>query len=49
MINFKMIKKELDIGAIPPNTRLYLDFDSKFFERYGRQLDVKTTLCIYWD
>ena len=30
------------------NTRRYLDVDSTFFERHGRQVDGKTTLCAYW-
>ena len=25
-----------------------MDVDPTFFERYGRQMDVKTTLCAYW-
>ena len=29
------------------NTRRYFDVDSTSFERYGRQMDVKTTLCAY--
>ena len=29
--------------------RLYLNDDSTFFEHYGRQMDVKTTLGAYWD
>ena len=33
---------------IPVSTRRYLDVDSTVFERYGRQMDVKTTLCGYW-
>ena len=28
----------------PVNTRRYLDVDSKSYESYGRQMDVKTTL-----
>ena len=28
-------------------TRRYLDVDSTFFECYGRQMDVETTLCAY--
>ena len=32
----------------PVNTRRYLDVDSTSFERYGRQMDFKTTLCVYW-
>ena len=28
------------------NANRYLDVDSTFFERYGRQMDVKTTLCL---
>ena len=31
------------------NTRRYLDVDLTTFERYGRQMDVKTTLCAYWE
>ena len=31
----------------PANTRRYLDVVSTFFERNGRQMDVKTTLCAY--
>ena len=33
--------------SIPINTRRYLDVYSTFCERYGRQMDVKTTLCAY--
>ena len=29
------------------NTRRYLDVNSTLFERYGRQIDVKTTSCAY--
>ena len=32
----------------PVNTKHYLEVDSTFFERYGRQMDVKTTLCACW-
>ena len=28
------------------NTRRYLDVDSTSFGRYGRQMDVRTTLCV---
>ena len=30
----------------PVDTRRYFDVDSTFFERYRRQMDVKTTLVI---
>ena len=30
------------------NTRHYWDVDFTFFERYGRQMDFKITLCAYW-
>ena len=29
-------------------TRRYLDVGSRLFERYGRQMNVKTTLYDYW-
>ena len=29
------------------NTRRLLDVDSTFFRRYGRQIDVKITLCVH--
>ena len=32
----------------PVDTRRYLDVDLTSFERYGRQMDVKTSLCAYW-
>ena len=32
----------------PVSKRRHLDVDSTFFEIYGRQMDVKTTLCVYW-
>ena len=32
----------------PVNTRRYLDVDSTSFERYGRQMDVKTMLCAFY-
>ena len=37
------------IDKIDPvvKTRRYMDVDSTFFERYGRQMDVKTKLCAY--
>ena len=35
-------------STVPVNTRRYLDVDSTFFERYGRQMDVKTTVCLLW-
>ena len=38
-----------NITAISINTKRYFDVDSTFFESYGRQMDVKTTLCAYWD
>ena len=28
---------------------VYLDVDSTLFECYGHQMDVKTTLCTYWE
>ena len=31
------------------NTRRCLDVDSTLFERYGLQIDNKTTLCACWD
>ena len=37
------------LDDIPSNTRRYLDVDSTFFERYGRQMSVKTTLRAYRD
>ena len=33
----------------PVNTRRCFDVDSTLFERYRRQMDVKTTLCAYWE
>ena len=32
----------------PANTRRCFDVDSTLFKRYGRQMDVDTTLCAYW-
>ena len=32
----------------PVNTRRYLDVDSTSFERHGRRMNVKITLCAYW-
>ena len=32
----------------PAITRRWFDVDSTSFERYGRQMDVETTLCAYW-
>ena len=43
-----MLIIEQDV-IIPANTRRYLDVYSTFFERYGRLVDVKKTLCAYWD
>ena len=37
------------INMNPDNTRRYLDVNPTSFERYGRQMDVKTTLCAYWE
>ena len=34
---------------IPTNTRRCFDVNSTSFERYGRQIDVEATLCVYWD
>ena len=34
--------------SFPANTRRCFDVDSTSFERYGRQMDVETTLCAYW-
>ena len=31
------------------NTTRCMDVDLTFFERYGRQMDVKTTLRAYWE
>ena len=36
------------INKYPANTRRCFDVDSTSFERYGRQMDVQTTLCVYW-
>ena len=36
-----------EMNSIPANTRHYLDVESTCFERYGRWMDVKTTLCAY--
>ena len=36
-------------SILPVNTGRYLYVDSMSFERYGRQIDVKTTSCAYWD
>ena len=36
----------LDISLL--TQRRYLDVVSTFFERYGRQMDVETTLRVYW-
>ena len=33
----------------PANTRRCFDVNSTSGERYGRQLDVETTLCDYWE
>ena len=33
----------------PANTRRYLDVNSTSFERCRCQMDVKTTLCVYWE
>ena len=38
----QMIRLHLQI---PVNTRHCLDVNSTLFERYGRHMDVKTTLC----
>ena len=43
------VKKKMNKCFIPVNTRHYLDIHSTFYERYGRQIDVKTTLSAYWD
>ena len=32
-------------SVYPANTRRCFDVDSTSFERYGRQMDVETTLC----
>ena len=37
---------EFDISN-PVNTRRYFNIDSTSFERYGRQMNVKTTLCAH--
>ena len=37
----------MSIIAFFANTKHYLDVDSTFFERYGRQMDLKTTFCAY--
>ena len=34
---------------IPAYTRRCFDVVSTSFYRYGRQMDVETTLCAYWD
>ena len=39
----------MDWKFIPINRRRYLYVDLTLFERYGRQMDVKTTLCAYCD
>ena len=36
------------LNELPANTRRCFDVDSTSFERYGRQMDVETTLCAYW-
>ena len=49
-ITHRVCTTEIKYYVIPPdvNTRRYLDIDSMLFERYGRQMDVKTILCAYW-
>ena len=32
----------------PVNTKRHMDVDLTSFERYGRQMNVKITLCAYW-
>ena len=41
--------KESFFDYVPAYTRRCFDVDSTSFERYGRQMDVETTLCAYWD
>ena len=42
-------EKEIKRNRIDPDsTRGYLDVNSMFFERYGRQMDVKIMLCAYY-
>ena len=41
-------KTNADLYKFLVNTRRYLDVNSTFFERNGRQMSVKTTLCSYW-
>ena len=35
-------------NAWSANTRRWFDVVLTSFERYGRQMDVETTLCAYW-
>ena len=41
-------KPPLELYAPPDNTRRCFDVVSTSFDRYGRQMDVETTLCAYW-
>ena len=42
----KLKKVEIIINV---NTRRYFDARSTLFERYERQMDFKTTLCVYYN
>ena len=44
-----MLKKKVFDHPLTITTRRCFDVDSTSFERYGRQMDVETTLCAYWE
>ena len=47
--NYNIFSCKCSLNHTPANTRRCFDVDSKSFERYGRQMDVETTLYAYWD
>ena len=44
----KAQNKKRKLITYPDNTRRWFDVVSTSFDRYGRQMNVETTLCAYW-